>query len=214
MTQSRHLPEVIPSPRLTPVLAFTGGYTALLSGIAILTGAEGLGLYLGVLTIAGAALYLLHRRHPVGMPLLWAFSIWGLAHMTGGLVMLPAGAEQGTLVYNVWLAPGWLRYDHAVHAYGFGITTLLCWHILRSAARGNDGALLRPSPWILLLCIAGGLGFGAVNEMIEFVTTLFRPENHIGDFANTGWDLVANFAGSLAAAAWILHSERRTRRHG
>ena len=53
------------------------------------------------------------------------------------------------------------------------------------------------------LALFGGLGFGALNEMIEFLITRVVPETNIGGFENTGWDLVANFTGSVLAALWV-----------
>ena len=117
-----------------------------------------------------------------------------------------------SLLYSWWLIPGWLRYDHVVHAFGFGITTWLCWHILKSALRAPNGLPVHPSPGILLLCVAAGMGFGAFNEMVEFIATHLLPENNIGDYQNTGWDLVANFAGALVAVALIRCAENPEKR--
>jgi hypothetical protein len=61
----------------------------------------------------------------------------------------------------------------------------------------------------LLISVAAGMGFGAFNEMVEFIATRLLPETNIGDYENTGWDLVANFAGSLVAAALIRFYGRR-----
>lgn len=199
-----------PSFRLAPVLAFTGLYVALAAVGALAWGSRGLPLYLGVMAVLVPSLYLVDRRYPLTAPLLWTFSVWGLLHMAGGLLTLPNSGS--TLLYSWWLIPGCLRYDHLVHAYGFGITTWLCWHILKSALRLPDGSPELASPGILLVCVAAGMGFGALNEMVEFIATHLLPENSIGDYENTGWDLVANFAGVLVAAALIRragHSAQR-----
>jgi hypothetical protein len=68
---------------------------------------------------------------------------------------------------------------------------------------------VRPSPGILMLCVAAGLGFGAFNEMVEFIATRLLPQTNIGDYENTGWDLVANFVGALVAAALIRRASAR-----
>jgi uncharacterized membrane protein YjdF len=204
-----------PSPRLAPVLAFTGLYIALASAGALLRGGRELPMYLGVMAVMVPALYLVHRRYPLTAPLLWSFSAWGLLHMAGGLMTIPESwSREGnySLLYSWWLIPGWLRYDHVVHAFGFGITTWLCWHILKSALRAPNGLPVHPSPGILLLCVAAGMGFGAFNEMVEFIATHLLPENNIGDYQNTGWDLVANFAGALVAVALIRCAENPEKR--
>jgi uncharacterized membrane protein YjdF len=204
------LRNTAPSPRLAPVLAFTGLYVALSIAVALASGSRVWPMYLGVVAVLVPALYLVHRPYPLSAALLWSFSLWGLLHMAGGLMPIPASwSREGaySLLYSWWLVPGWLRYDHVVHAYGFGITTWLCWHILKSALCAPDGSPVRPSPGILVVCVAAGMGFGALNEMVEFIATHLLPENNIGDYENTGWDLVANFVGALIAAALIRRAE-------
>jgi len=213
MTAWDGLRNPAPSSRLAPVLAFTGLYVALATFIALALSSRGLSLYLAVMAVLVPSLYLVHRRYPLTAPLLWAFSVWGLLHMAGGLLKLPTNSGS-SLLYNWWLIPGGLRYDHLVHAYGFGITTWLCWHILKSALRSPDGSPVRPSPGMLLVCVAAGMGFGALNEMIEFIATHLLPENSIGDYENTGWDLVANFAGALVAAALIRRAGNSAQQQG
>ena len=57
----------------------------------------------------------------------------------------------------------------------------------------------------------GGLGFGALNEMVEFLITRVVPDTNIGEFENTGWDLVANTVGAALAAAWVRRQWARSR---
>jgi uncharacterized membrane protein YjdF len=110
--------------------------------------------------------------------------------MAGGLVRV----DDDRVLYNVWLLP-FVRFDHVVHAWGFGFAGLAVWESLRNRLRGlGSGAGL---------VVLGGLAFGAVNEMIEFLITRIVPNTNIGDFENTGWDLVANTVGALVAAAWV-----------
>jgi hypothetical protein len=50
------------------------------------------------------------------------------------------------------------------------------------------------------------MGVGAINEVVEFLSTLVLAETHVGGFANTGWDLVFNMFGATVAAAWLVRS--------
>jgi uncharacterized membrane protein YjdF len=200
------------SPRLLPVLAFTALYVAAISAVAIRTGNPALGMYLALLAIVAPALYAVNRRHPMPPSLLWCFSAWGLVHMAGGLVPIPFSWPRegnGAVLYNWWLLPSLLKFDQVVHAFGFGITSWLCWHLLKNMLRDPDGHAPRPTLGNLVLCAAAGMGFGALNEMVEFIATRLLPESNIGDYENAGWDLVANFIGALIAVTIIrLHARR------
>ena len=46
-------------------------------------------------------------------------------------------------------------------------------------------------------------GLGALNEIIEFIVTVFVPENNVGGYVNTALDLVFNLIGAVIAAVWI-----------
>jgi uncharacterized membrane protein YjdF len=203
-----------PNPvRLGPVLIFTATYIAGIAAVSLASETPGLGMYLGLMAILIPVLYQVHRHYPLGPALLWSFSLWGLLHMTGGLVPIPSGwSREGShsVFYSWWLVPGVLKFDQVVHAYGFGITTWLCWHILKGALRSPDGSPVRPTLAVLILCVAGGMGFGALNEVVEFIATLVLPDTNVGDYTNLGWDLVANLVGSCVAAFVIyrVHLDR------
>ena len=62
----------------------------------------------------------------------------------------------------------------------------------------------------MTLCAAAGMGFGALNEIVEFMATLTLTETNVGGYENTGWDLVANMIGSIVAAT-IIHLNSRLR---
>jgi len=114
----------------------------------------------------------------------------------------PIHGDQRVL-YSWWLIPGKLKYDHVVHALGFGVTTWACWQALRTGLVD-----CRPSLGNMVLCVAAGIGFGAFNEILEFIATLMGPTN-VGGYANTAWDLVANFVGATAAVVLIYIFDRR-----
>ncbi len=173
--------------------------------------------YLVTMLMMIAAVYVVHRRVGISKEVLWGLSIWGLPHMIGGLMPIPSAWPQNTdpgvggVVYNWWVIPHYLKYDQIIHAYGFGITTWLCWQALNSCVSSKDGSPLRPTLGLMTLCTAAGMGFGALNEIIEFIATLTLPQTNVGGYINTGWDLVFNMIGSIIAAILIHLTADRIR---
>lgn len=204
--------------RLLPIASFTGTYLALAVIGAATSGNSEFLFYIGVMVVLIAAVAAVDRTVKLSSGALWGLSAWGLAHMVGGLVPAPAGwpatTAEGAVIYNAWIVPGRLKYDQVVHAWGFGVTTWVCWQGLRAAMRAR-GVDLRPSAGLLVLVAAGGMGFGALNEVIEFAATLLVPETNVGGYRNTGWDLVANLVGSTTAVLLIRwRAGRRDRAAG
>ncbi len=198
--------------RVWPVALFTSVYLvgALITAVQV-SNHEFL-FYIGVVVLMMGVVWVVHGRVALTSGALWCLSIWGLAHMAGGLVVVPEGWPiMGTsrVLYSLWLIPERLKYDHVVHAYGFGVTTWVCWQGMR-AALGGRLHRVRPTPGLMVLCAAAGLGFGALNEVIEFAATLLVPETNVGGYLNTGWDLVANLFGATVAVTAIWISDRST----
>ncbi len=195
-----------------PVGIFSIAYTA----VAIVTSSRNSNseflIYIGVLIVLFGLVGWLHWRVHLTTLTLWCLSIWGFMHMAGGLVAVPASWPiDGDIrvLYSWWIVPGYFKYDNAVHVYGFGITTWACWQGLCAAMR--DRGPTQPSGGLLLLCAAAGMGFGAMNEVIEFAATLAVPETNVGGYVNTGWDLVSNLAGCTIAALGIRLAHRLRR---
>jgi len=183
------------------VLAFTAAYLAVATLFAWRTGNVEFLFYIVVVVVLASVVAVVHLRAVLSRGALWCLSIWGLAHMAGGLAAVPASwpiEGSKAVLYSLWIVPGLLKYDHVVHAFGFGVTTWVCWQGLGSLAGG-----IRPTLGPLVLCGAAGLGFGALNEVVEFVAVLVVPETNVGGYLNTGWDLVANTAGATIALLWI-----------
>lgn len=103
------------------------------------------------------------------------------------------------VLYNASLGGQLFRYDHLVHASGVAIGTLTLWMLAVPAGNGRDAIPV----WVWML---GGLGLGALNETIEFLTTLANHGSHVGGYTNTGWDLVSNVVGAAGAGLCIARS--------
>lgn len=162
-------------------------------------------LYAGVILIVGAWVLWKQRKIRLDRSILWGLTIWGLLHMAGGNLHVA-----GHVLYELILIPivprlDVLRYDQLVHMFGFGVATLLCHHLLRPYLReGIDR-------WgtLSLLIVLMGSGFGAVNEIIEFVAVLGIPETGVGGYENTLLDLVANLTGGILAVFWLAWQRNR-----
>lgn len=196
--------------RLLPVLVFTIAYVGLFFLAYLKNGNLEFLFYIAILLMAVPILWFVHRRVHLSVGVLWGMSVWGLLHLAGGLVPIPREWPvhgDSYVLYSLWLVPDRIRYDHFIHAYGFGITTWLCWQGLRSVLESN-GSRIEPSMGKLTLCIAAGMGFGAFNEVLEFFAVLSLPDTNVGGYINTGWDLVSNLVGCLIAAFIISFGSR------
>ncbi len=223
------------TPRLRPsvliIIAATLLWAVAAVPFALMTGNTEFVIYLGVTFILMAVVGAVHRAVNLTTPALACLSLWGLLHMVGGLMPVPATwpiAGDIRVFYSLWLwpinitgdgQPDWLKYDQVVHAYGFAITTWVCWQGLAAALKrchtaSRQGAVCeselalqteqspRPTLGLMVLVTAAGMGFGAANEVIEFMTTLVANTN-VGGYVNTGWDLVFNAVGATTAAVLI-----------
>lgn len=157
-------------------------------------------LYIAIVIVLGAVAVTLHYNFSFPPTLIWAISLWGLLHMLGGLSPIPDSwpHEGKNVLYNWWLVPSHLKYDHVVHAYGFAVVTWGAWRCLLPKLQRAF-----PTAGVLMLCVFIAMGAGAGNELIEFGATRVLPDHNVGGYDNTGWDLVSNAVGSSAAALWI-----------
>lgn len=192
------------------VACFSLAYLLIASVAALMFKNHEFVFYLAVMCVLIIVVASVHWSVRFHIWALWGLSIWGLAHMAGGLVRVPQSwpiKGESFVLYNLWLIPGVVKYDQLVHVFGFGLITWISWQGIQKAFARHG---IRPTPTfgLLTLCVASGMGFGAANEIVEFVATLVLPNTNVGGYENTGWDLVANFVGSLLAAILISVFDR------
>lgn len=180
---------------------------AAISAAITLQNWEFLKIYIPFFIAIAALVSFMHRRVNFSQVLLWSLTLWGAMHLAGGLVRIPDGwnfdGDQQVL-YSWWVIGHWLKYDHVVHAFGFGTCTWLTWEALRASIQARLGRKLYPSMGMIFLCVFTGMGLGALNEIVEFIAVLSVPETNVGGYVNTCWDLVANLAGCLFVGVLIL----------
>ena len=196
--------------QLIPVLSFTAAYLVAAVAGSITAGNSEFILYIVIMLVLGSVVWFADRRVRFSRAVLWCLSLWGLVHMAGGLIAVPDSWPingEHRVLYSLWLIPDLLKYDQVVHAFGFGVTTLVCWEglcaILTAQRNQVEHSVPVPTLGMLTLCGAASMGFGALNEVIEFFLTLTLPETNIGGYINTGWDLVSNLVGVTAACLLI-----------
>jgi uncharacterized membrane protein YjdF len=195
-------------PSLRAVGAFSAAYLLLATPFAIAQHNTEFLFYIGIVIVFATIVILVHRAAHLSQAALWALSFWGLFHMLGGLLRLPEAwpTDGGShVLYSLWLIPGYLKYDQVIHAYGFGVSTLVCWEYIKTIPG------VRPTFGVLVLCALAGMGLGAINEIVEFTAVLMIPGTNVGGYENTGWDLVANLTGSTLSALFIRYGMRHPR---
>lgn len=193
-------------PRERTVALFTAAYVVAFTVWFLIRGNYEFVVYvitmLILIVLVGRSLR--SAEYPLSM--LWALSIWGLLHMAGGGV--PVG---DSVLYSAQVVPlsppdgewTFLKYDQIVHAYGFGVTAWVLWHLMRRHYPVLEGT------WTIYAYPAlAAMGLGAVNEIIEFIAVLSVPETNVGGYVNTALDLVFNAAGAVAAMVIVAVTRR------
>jgi hypothetical protein len=199
------VPDLRERTEIRGVATFTAAYLLVALVATLLLRNREFLFYIVTMLALVAAVGAVHKRVNLTKGALWCLSAWGFAHMAGGLLPLPEGwpfNPPNPVLYSLWLIPEHLKYDQIVHAYGFGVTTWVCWQGLQAIHPAK-----RPTFGRLVLAGAAALGFGALNEVIEFAATRIMPDTNVGGYVNTGWDLVANLVG-VVGAMFILARSR------
>lgn len=173
---------------------FVAVYTVVFGLLALRGGNMEFVLYTGAMVVYIAVVLGLDRRVRLSGLVLWLLAVWGLVHMAGGIVPIPASAADGekAVLYALRVVEGLPRYDQVVHTFGFFAATLVCGEALAAAVGSGKRLPFGLAAGATLM----GMGLGAFNEVVEFVMTLVLPKTGVGGYTNTGWDLVSNMIGA------------------
>ncbi len=156
-------------------------------------------IYVGVVLAALVWIGLTLKRVDYSSSTLIGLTLWGLMHMAGGGVFIGDGRLYDVMLIPLSTSLPILRYDQVVHAWGFGVCSLLCYDLLRPQLSNLDRI-----PFSLgLVLVMAGLGFGAFNEILEFIVMCAVPKAGVGGYMNTSLDLCSNMIGALLALVWI-----------
>ena len=157
-------------------------------------------VYIPIVLLLGGLTLAIRRRAGLTLSTLWLLSVWGLLHVIGGVIEVPAGwpvSGDKRAFYSWEIIPGVLVYDKPVHAFGFAVATLVCWQGVCAMRNSRE-----PTLGALSLSALAGIGLGALNEVIEFIASQ-TMETNVGGYVNTGGDLIANAVGAFIAVCLI-----------
>ncbi len=170
------------------------GQLAAATGFSVGRGSRRIVAYLIVWSVLALLVRAGHRRWPLPRATLAALAVAGGLHLAGGL--LPSPEPGSPILYETWLLPGVLKFDQAAHAAISAVVTVALFQVLGHCM---DPRRAGPVPRALLALVACW-GFGAANELFEFLSSLRFTDAYVGGFDNAGWDLVFNTFGSVLAA--------------
>ncbi|HIJ65904.1 MAG TPA: DUF2238 domain-containing protein [Candidatus Hydrogenedentes bacterium] len=165
-------------------------------------------LYIGVIVVFFVLILFTNERVRYTNGILWGLTLWGLLHMCGGGI--PVGDK---VLYGQMLIPlsdtyPVFRFDQLVHIIGFGVATLLIYHLLKPLLRPD----LKQWTALSIVVVMAGLGVGALNEVVEFLAVVLVPETGVGGYENTALDLVADLIGAVLALAYIRVCDAKAKR--
>lgn len=156
-------------------------------------------IYVGVIIFFLCLIGISIKKVDYTLGALVGLTVWSALHLAGGGIMIGDGRLYDVMLirlsetYPVW------RYDQLVHIWGFGASTLVLFSLLASAIK-------KPveNPIALgVVIVMGGLGMGALNEILEFVVSICVPQSGVGGYMNMSLDLCADLIGAILGLLYI-----------
>ncbi|MEA3329170.1 MAG: DUF2238 domain-containing protein [Nanoarchaeota archaeon] len=162
-------------------------------------------LYIGVIVFFFILIATTLRKTEFDYFILIGLSIWGLLHMAGGGIRIGDHVLYGQILIPIINSGDILifKFDQFVHMFGFGLTSIIGFHLLKPYLNKkiNYGV-------IYFLIVLIGMGFGSLNELVEFFAVVAFPETGVGGYYNTSLDMVFNTIGALIAIC-VIHFRRK-----
>ncbi len=160
-------------------------------------------IYIIVLGSLMALIMGTHKIFKYSTSVLWALTIWSFAHLIGG------GLEYapGEVFYKLMILPiigepySVLKYDQVVHFYGFWVSAIVMYYVLKPSLTKN----IINTRSIIFIIVMASLGLGAMNEIVEFGATVIVPDTNVGGYENTAIDLVSDLLGAVGAGIYLRY---------
>jgi putative membrane protein len=158
-------------------------------------------LYIGVIVFFLVVIALTNDRVRYPLSILWGLVVWAIMHLAGGGIRVGDGVLYGVILLPLSNTLPILRYDQVVHIIGFGVATLLMYHLIAPLLRTD----IKRWTALSIVIVMAGLGVGALNEIVEFIATVLVPETGVGGYQNTALDLVSDLIGAILATGHLRH---------
>ncbi len=157
-------------------------------------------LFYGLTTLILVALLHVGDKHfHFSHKVLWGFNLWIVLHILGGLLPVGDSVLYSLVIIDLVGEPySILKYDQLVHAYCYFIAALLIWHIVCSISL-PDASFMS----LAMITVLAASGIGGLNEIIEFLATVFIPDTNVGGYENTAIDIVSNLLGACLAVVFF-----------
>lgn len=162
-------------------------------------------IYVGVIITCLLLLIATRNRIDYSLHTLAGLSVWSTLHMAGGGIFIGNGRLYDVILIPLSTQLPIFRYDQLVHIWGFGVCVLLSYDIIKARLANPS----RPTFSMGLILVMAALGFGAFNEILEFMVSLIVRDSGVGDYINTSLDLCSDLAGAILAVAYLTAVNRR-----
>jgi Predicted membrane protein (DUF2238) len=156
-------------------------------------------IYVGVTIFFLCLIGISLKKVDYTMATLVGLTVWSALHLAGGGITVGDGRLYDVMLiplsetYPIW------RYDQLVHIWGFGTCTLLAFSLLSPNLKDPSKSPIAMG----VVLVMAGLGMGALNEILEFIVSIFIPQSGVGGYMNTSLDLCSNLLGAVLALVYI-----------
>ena len=162
-------------------------------------------LYVAIIIFLFGLILMTNKKSNLSNFTLWGLTIWAFFHMAGGSFTYNGAIWYKQILIDLVNNSNFiiLRYDQAIHAFGFFVATLVGYEMLKPS-------LDKKANWTILsfLLVLIGMGFGVINELLEFFAVVIMPETGVGGYNNTLLDLTFNTIGAIGAVI-LLNIRKR-----
>lgn len=157
-------------------------------------------IYIFVILVFFGLILFTNKNVKYPMVVLWLLAVWAVLHMAGWAIIINDHVLYQQILIPIINSWEWqiLRYDQFIHIFWFFTATVMSYAIIRQKLKIQTIWF-----WLGLILVMAGCGFGAFNEVIEFIVDTSLPESWVGGYINTSLDLVSNLIGSLLAIIFL-----------